>query len=101
MSIWAFIGKILSASLMGLFFGATVLLTLTHFFPPASTLETQFSYVGIFGGGIAGLLGLFCGWRWALDMAEAALAKLVELLFLGIGALILGGIGWVVKSFQS
>ena len=97
MNVWTLIGKTISAIFMGIVLSAIALLALSHFFP--STTGAQFSAVAISGSLIAGLIGIYVGWRWALDVADEALGKLFELLLLGVGALILAVITFVVKIF--
>ena len=97
MSIWAIIGKSISAIFMGAALGFMSLLALSHFFPSASSAHAQFSIIGIIGGIIAGFVGIYIGWRWARDVVNEAANKLFELLLLGVGVLILGAIAFVIK----
>jgi len=99
MSVWALIGKTIAAIFMAAALGAISLFALSHFFPAAADSDIQFSTIGMSGGMVAGFVGLYVGWRWALDVADEAASKLVELLFLGVGALILGAIAFVAKQF--
>ena len=99
MNIWAVIGKSISAIFMGTILGVIALFALTHFFPSASDADSQFSVIGISGGVISGVIGIYVGWRWALDVADEAASKFIEILFLGVGALILAVIAFVVKMF--
>ena len=99
MSVWVLIGKTVAAIFMAATLGAISLFALSHFFAAAANSDTQFSTIGVSGGMIAGFVGLYIGWRWALPVADEVASKLVELLFLGVGALILGVIAFVIKLF--
>ena len=88
MTKWEFLGRAFCAILTALALGGLTYLALNHFFPAPETVTSSISNLAFFGTGLSGLIGLWTGWRYAIDVADGIVGEIMVRLFGGAIALV-------------